>query len=282
MTQQYAGTVNRNMSVEGYMPSSVIDTENGDYGKHSYIPLPNERSQTEERNIGLNLVPSDTGNVSIHYQDDARPTRRGETIGSLRTAGTPTGLNGGATHLVTVWDPKDVARTTVKESTIFLDKFGIAGPTSAPARTKVYDPEDIARRTQKEVLSSRNSWYGPMGGSIQDLTDHTATENMRTDPIKEQIARGRKPIAGAGEVAVFSGDHGIQKTHKLDADSINSRALSGNRTIGTTPGAADLGQFTFRVPLDDTLGLKRNTVDIIQSAINNPLLKNQTLFSAGK
>ena len=281
MTQQYADSGYRNVNLEGYMPSSNIDNENSDYGKHSYTPLPNERSLTEERNIGLNLKPSDTGNVSIHFQDNARPTRRSETIGNIRTAGSPVGFNGGEIPLFTVRDPKDIARTTVKEGTIYANKFGIAGPNSAPSRIKVYDPEDIARKTQKESLM-KNSWYGPSSSFAKDLTDHTASENMRTDTSKEQIAKGRKPIAGAGENPLFTGDHGIQKTHKLNSDFINNRSLVVNRSIGVTPGAEDMGQFTFRTPLDNTLGIKRNTEDIIQAALSNPLLKNQSLHSVGK
>jgi hypothetical protein len=85
--------------------------------------------------------------------------------------GTPISLRERA-PAITVWDPKDIARTTVRETTIYLDRPGIMVLASAPNRLKVYDPDDIARPTQKSQLSNNLAWTGPGGnGAWNDNMD---------------------------------------------------------------------------------------------------------------
>jgi hypothetical protein len=176
---------------------------------------------------------------------------------------------------ITVWDPKDIARTTVKESTIYLDRMGIMAAGVAPERLKVYDPDDIARPTQKSQLSSGLSWTGPGGnGAWSDAMDPTAAYNMRTNPNKEQIARGRKPIAGSGSSATFNGDPGRQLSKKLDVDIMNDRALAVNRSVDITPGVGDIGRVEYRVPLNLDVSRERNTYSAVEALENNPLMQS--------
>ena len=272
MTQQYGGAGYRNADMTSYYTKN-IDGEEADYGRSSIEIRPNERNETSERVMALNAVPAENGLVTTHYTDDARPTRRGETVGNIRITGTPVNYAQSA-PAITVWDPMDVARTTVKESTIYLDRPGIAGSGSAPNRLKVYNPDDIARPTQKAQLSSNLGWTGPGKAASQDNMDPTFAYNMRTNPNKEQIARGRRPIAGSGNVAVFTGDPGKQTTHKLDTDFINDRALAINRSLDMSPGVGDLGRVEYRVPLKLDISRERNTYDSISSVDNNPLMQS--------
>jgi hypothetical protein len=94
---------------------------------------------------------------------------------------------------------------------------------------------------------------------------------MRTNPNKELIARGRKPIGGSGKSATFNGDPGRQTSKKLDADYINDRALSINRTLDLTPGVGDLGRVEFRVPLKLDISRERNQYEAVAAVDNNPL-----------
>ena len=273
MAQQYGGAGYRNADMTGYYTKDT-GADKADYGKSSIEIRPNERNETSERVMALNAVPADNGLVMSHYTDDARPTRRSETIGNIRMTGTP------YTHVdraaaITVWDPKDIARTTVKESTIYLDRMGIMAASSAPERLKVYDPDDIAKPTQKSQLSAGLSWTGPGGnGAWSDAMDPTAAYNMRTNPNREQIARGRKPIAGSGSSATFNGDPGRQLSKKLDADVINDRPLAVNRSMDITPGVADIGRVEYRVPLKMDVSRERNTYSAVEAVENNPLMQS--------
>jgi hypothetical protein len=275
MAQQYGGAGYRNADMTSYYTKDTGAAE-ADYGKSSIEIRPNERNETSERVMALNAVPADNQMVSTHYTDDARPTRRAETVGNIRMTGTPITYAERA-PAITVWDPKDIARTTVKESTIYLDRMGVAGGDGASAtnRLKVYDPDDIARSTQKAQLSANLSWTGPGGnGAWNDNMDPTFAYNMRTNPNKEQIARGRKPIGGSGSSATFNGDPGIQNSKKLDTDFINDRALAINRSLDLTPGVGDLGRMEYRVPLKLDVSRERNTYDAVHAVDNNPLMQS--------
>jgi len=269
MAQQYGGAGYRNADASSYYTGDV-DAPAADYGRSGIEIRPNERAATGERVMGLNLVPADTGNVTVHYDDPSRPTRREETSGNIRQTGTPVGYAGGA-PAVTVWDPNDVARTTVKETTINWGFYGVASPADGPTRLKVYDPDDIARPTQKAQLSAKSEHFGPSVSVNKDFTSHDAAYNMRTNPNKEQVAKGRKPIAGNGNVAVFTGEKNGVTYKKLDADSINDRSNAVNRVNSIPSGVGDLGQVKYRVPLNLDISMERNTRDVVAAVERNPL-----------
>jgi hypothetical protein len=268
MTQQFGGAGFRNAdSTAWYTPD--IGSPEADYGKSSFENRPNERTATSERTMTLNTVPADSGLVSVHYLDDARPTRRAETEDGHTQMG-PGYLGAGGAPSVTVWDPNDVARTTVKETTIKWDYRGVASSASAPNRLKVYDPKDIARPTQKAQLSNRQ-YYGTGGNANWGVMNEDFAYNMRTNSGKEQIARGRKPIAGNGGIAIFEGDPGRQTAKRLASDDMNDRVNSINRVDSLPPGVGDLGQIKYRVPLRLDVAAERNTPDIVEAVDDNPL-----------
>ncbi len=273
MAQQYGGAGFRNADGTEYLPHAEV-AENGDYGKHSIEIRPNERAATSERTMGLNLAPADNVAVPVHFTDESRPTRRGETVGNIRQTGTPTGYANGA-PAITVWDPSDVARTTVKETTVEWNYLGNAAPASAPTKLKVYDPDDIAKPTQKAQLSAALSWFGGGNAVNKDFTSHEAAYNMRTNPNKEQVAKGRKPFAGNGNLGVFTGEVNGMTYKKLDADIVNDRALAVNNVTGLPPGAGDIGQIKYRVPLKLDVSKERNQNAMVAAVEDNPL--NQSL-----
>jgi hypothetical protein len=275
MTQQYGGAGYRNADMTTYT-SADTDAPEADYGRSGYEVRPNERNATSERTMGLNLVPAEAGALTTHYDDPNRPTRRQETVGNIRQTGTPVGYANGA-PAITVWDPNDIARTTVREGTINWNWFGQAAAADAPNRLKVYDPEDIAKPTQKSQLTNKSEYYGPSNSVNKDFTSHDSAYNMRTNPNKEQIAAGRDPMHGnGGALAVFDGDIN-QTTRKLDSDIINDRANAVNRVSGLPTGVGDIGQVRPRVPLKLDVSRERNTMDIVASVNANPLMASQNL-----
>jgi hypothetical protein len=275
MTQQYGGAGFRNADMTTYT-SANTDAPEADYGRSAIEIRPNERNITGERVVGLNLVPADAGTVPVHYTDDARPTRRAEASGTIRQTGTPVGYAGGA-PAITVWDPNDVARTTVKEGTIFWDVLGIASAASAPTKLKVYDPEDIAKPTQKSQLSAKSDYFGAPNAANKDFTSHDDAYNMRLNPNKQQIAKGRDPMHGnGGALAVFDGQI-TQTTRKINADSVNDRTNAVNRVVSIPTGVGDIGAVKYRVPLKMDVSAQRNGREILSGIYDNPLMKSQVL-----
>jgi hypothetical protein len=267
MGHQFGGAGYRNADGSAYFAQGTAD----DYGKESYEIRPNERSFTSERTMGLNLSPAEAGAVATHYEDESRPTRRGETIGNIQQAGVPTGYAGGA-PAITVWDPNDIARTTVKEGLIVLDRFGVAAPADAPTKLKVYDPADVAKPTQKAQISARSAYTGGPKAAHERFTSHQAAYNMRLNPNKQQVAKGRS--LGGGNIQLFQGDEPNVSFKKLSTDSINDRAPAVNRSLDLGPGAADIGRVKYRAPLKLDVQTQRNQRDVIAQVENNPLMQS--------
>ena len=275
MNQQWGGAGFRNADMTTYTTANT-DSQENDYGRSGIEIRPNERNITGERVMGLNLVPADSGSVTVHYDDDARPTRRAESEGTIRQTGTPVGYAGGA-PAITVWDPHDVARTTVKEGTIFSDYNGIASSASAPNKLKVYDPDDIAKPTQKAQISAKSDYFGTPNSINKDFTSHDNAYNMRTNPTKEQIAIGRTPLHGnGGSLAVFDGNI-KQTTKRINADSVNDRSNAVNRVVGLTTGVGDIGMVKYRVPLKLDVAAERNQRETLSAVYDNPLMASQNL-----
>jgi len=276
MAQQYGGAGFRHADMTTYT-SADTDAPENDYGRAGYEVRPNERNATSERTMGLNLVPADAGALTVHYDDQNRPTRRQEMVGNIRQSGTPVGYAQGA-PAITVWDPNDIARTTVREGTIHWNWMGQAAPGADGAtRLKVYDPEDIARPTQKSQLTNKSEYYGASESVNKDFTSHDAAYNMRLNPNKQEIALGRDPMHGnGGALAVFDGNiH--QTAKKIDADIVNDRANAVNRVVGMPTGVGDIGEVRPRVPLKLDVSRQRNTMDIVAAVNSNPLMASQNL-----
>ena len=265
MVSQYGGSGYRNADATGYN----MKAEHDDFGKGSYEIRPNERFFTNERGQGLNLSPAEAGAVTTHYEDESRPTRRSETVNYQ--AGMATGYAASA-PAITVWDPNDIARTTVKEGTIALDRFGIAAPADGPARLTVYDPADVARPTQKAQISAKSAYTGGPKAAHERHMNHTFAYNMRLNPNKQQVAKGRT-LAG-GNIQMFKGDEPNVTSKKLDIDVINDRALAVNRSLDLGPGAADIGRTKYRAPLKLDVSRDRNQREIIEATDSNPLMQS--------
>ena len=265
--QQYAGAGYRNADGTTYMKQGAQD----DYGKEGFEIRPNERYFTGDRSQGLNLSPAEAGAVTTHYEDESRPTRRGETIGNIHQAGVATGYANSA-PAITVWDPSDVARTTVKEGTIRMDYFGGAAPADIPTRLKVYDPADIARVTQKAQISAKSAYTGGPKAAHERHTSHISAYNMRTNPNKQMVAK--RPALGGGNIQIFKGDEPNVSSRKLDTDIINDRALAIGRSIDFGPGAADIGRVKYRAPPRLDVSMERNQREIISQTERNPLMQS--------
>ena len=276
MAQQYGGAGFRHADMTTYT-SADTDAPENDYGRAGYEVRPNERNATSERTMGLNLVPADAGALTVHYDDQNRPTRRQEMVGNIRQSGTPVGYAQGA-PAITVWDPNDIARTTVREGTIHWNWMGQAAPGADGAtRLKVYDPEDIARPTQKSQLTNKSEYYGASESVNKDFTSHDAAYNMRLNPNKQEIALGRDPMHGnGGALAVFDGNIN-QTAKKIDADIVNDRANAVNRVVGMPTGVGDIGEVRPRVPLKLDVSRQRNTMDMVAAVNSNPLMASQNL-----
>lgn len=161
------------------------DADQNDYGKKGVEILPNERYYTGERVHGTNLAP-DARQGELPLQDDVRTTRAEELIDNPRMNANFSAIGNGVAERPTAYDPSDVARTTVKETTIDNDWIGMVAPVEAQPKLTAYDPSDVARTTVKETTID-NDWIG-MAAPVEaqpQLTVYDPSDVARTT-IREQ------------------------------------------------------------------------------------------------
>ena len=273
MVNQQDGYGYRNADGSTYGTKNT-DAENNDYGRAGVVFYTNQRNVTSERGQGLNLKP----------------------------AGVPGAL--------TVYDPADVVRTTIRETTAMNDYSGIAGPGGSAQKLTVYDPSDITRvttrntnadvdtalnvtragmpgqavlpfldgmrSTNKAELSANSAYTGPGGrGAVSYEQSYNAAYDMRTNPTKEVVAQGRKPLAGNGNLPLFNGEDYVNMTFRRpDTDSVNDRGTASNRVVGPTLGVEAVGAQRPKNVLKLDISRDRNIQEIIDSLDDNPYAVN--------
>ena len=187
----YVNSGIRNLANEGsWNPNE--DTEN--YGKNSMeLPL-NERDTTTKETPKLNLTTT-IKSIIAPIQDLFKTTRKENFIGNPRPNG-----NFGAQipNKLTVYDPNDVARTTIKETNIHDNR---SGNMSGPNKLTVYDPNDVARTTIKEtnIHDTRSgNMAGPKKIKVHDPNDvarttikETNIHDTRTGNVGNEAKRGK-------------------------------------------------------------------------------------------
>lgn len=209
------------------------DAAQNDYGKGGVEILPNERYYTSERVHATNLAP-DSREGTLHYQDDARPTRAEETIDNPRGAGNFTALGAGVAEKPAVYDPNDTARTTIKETTIDNDWIGMAAPADAAPKLTVYDPNDVARTTIRETTED-NDWVGVAApaDAAQKLTVY--------DP--DDIARvtGRNTLADWDTYRNFGRQDGPENATTRVQDGVRLTQKAAISAKSSYTGTAEAG-----------------------------------------
>ena len=137
----YVNSGTRNADGQGKWNASD-DTEN--YGKNSFnLPL-NERDTTQKDAPLMNLTTAIKSIVSP-IQDYLKTSKKENFIGNERPYGN---FSASVPNKMTVHDPNDVARTTIKETNIHDTR---EGHLSGHIKQTVYDPNDVARTTIKET-----------------------------------------------------------------------------------------------------------------------------------
>jgi len=162
---------------------SAIENNVGDYGKNSIENKSNERDTTQDR-MHLNNLSITVKKLITPIVDYFRRTRKENFIGNIRPEGN---MNAMMPPKQTVYDPNDIARTTIKEQTIDND---YDGALTGNKKHTVYDPNDIARTTIKEQ-NIDNDYMGQLTGEKRN-TIHDPNDIARTT-IKEQNINNNTP-----------------------------------------------------------------------------------------
>jgi hypothetical protein len=202
------------------------DAPNNDFGAKAYDLPVNQRNMTAERGQALNLVTAGSPQAMTVYDpnDVARTTVR-ETTGANDWIGGAVGVE--ATKL-TVYDPSDIMRPTIRNTNAEVDTALNVTRAGTGAMPQLAYPDGV-RATTKEQISANSAFTGAAG--LARATGEQVYDTayaMRQSSGKELMAKGRRPLAGNGNLPVFNGEDNVNLSYrKLDADILNDLMLSG-------------------------------------------------------
>jgi hypothetical protein len=177
----YLQSWGRNLGREGGWKHSNNNDDKGigDYGKATIENKNNERDITQHRRHFSN-VTSIIKALTAPIQDLLKNTRKEGFIGNYRPEGN---LKAVIPAKQTVYDPNDIAKTTIKETTIENDHSGHL-KASIPSKQTVHDPNDIARTTIKET-TIENDYSGNLKAAIPSKQTVFDPNDVARTTIKE-------------------------------------------------------------------------------------------------
>jgi hypothetical protein len=252
------------------------------------------------------VADTDVANNDFGRAGVELPVNQRNVTGERVTASNVTAAAGG--KAMTVYDPNDVARTTVRETTGANDWVGIAAPASAATKLTVYDPTDIMRPTGRNTMAepdralnvtragvpgqttmylqdqvrlttkgqvtAQSAYSGTAGPATEKAQpSYNAAYNMRQYPTKELLSSGRKPVAGNGQLVngLFNGQDNMNVSHrKIETDWINDRDTTSDRVVGLPISTDAIGLQRPRQPVKLDISTDRNIHDILDSLNDNP------------
>jgi hypothetical protein len=176
-----------------------------DYGKSTIMVYDNERDITTTRVYQGNLT-SLVKAIVAPITDAFKGTRKDEMIDNPRHFGNVTAQ---IPDKPTLYDPNDVARATIKETTIHE---AVLGNLKGNEKITVHDPNDVARTTTKET-TIHDAIVSNLKGS-EKLTIYDPNDIARTT-IKETLIHdeiGTGTITGPKQVLVYDPDEVAKAT----------------------------------------------------------------------
>jgi hypothetical protein len=192
-------TIKNNNNREPFQSEVKVDNnyDISNYGKDSIKLPPNERDTTQNKTIASNVV-SAIKSIIAPLQDKMKRTKKENIEGNPNIKGYM-GIN--IPKKQTMYDPNDVARTTIKETT--EDNNHNGNMNSVVNNLTIYDPNDVARTTIKETTEN-NKHKGNMNSVVNNLTIYDPNDIARTT-IKEttEVNKNETQIKGATKLTVY-------------------------------------------------------------------------------
>jgi hypothetical protein len=258
----------RNADGTGYAVSDT-DAAGNDYGAGG-VELPvNQRNVTSERGQALNYKPAGVPQALTVYDpnDVARTTVR-ETTGANDYIGTAVGVEA---QKLTVYDPTDILRITHRNTNAEVDTALNVTRAGMPGQRTLQFP-DGWKPTAKAQLAGASAWTGAAGQArAKGEQVYDTAYAMRQNPIKELTAQGRTPEAGNGNLPVFNGEDNVNLTYrKITNDVLNDRDNTVNRVVGPGASVEDIGIARPRQILQINVARDRNTHDVLDMLDDNP------------
>lgn len=256
-------------NVLGMVPIGIANangrnySNTGDYGIKSQSAYPNNRTDNQQENY-LGVVGGAIGAVIAPFLDALRPSRRENTIGSLRPYQNPSTTVAQSY----IYNPKDRPAATIRDTTQ-NSKFHMNMDSCVRQNGMGYTTaSQQAIDTNRQITDESSSYIG--GSSAREggrnMTNYGANYNQRNNDIKASTVVGYMP---SGSTNVFNSAINMQTTPRRENEMKNSRDIVPTmpyqsveiNTMGNTRGTSQLYS---------GMGLDRNSSDIMSPLRDNP------------
>ncbi len=275
-TQSYvggAGASNSEMYVDGeYMPSKHIDlgpvplhpanavgrseAREGEYELNAKVAYPNNRTTTRTGDY-FGAIGGAFGSVIAPLLDALRPSRRENTIGSLRPYQNP----GSHVQNSYLFNPADRPAPTIRETTeISKNHHNInAGQRGGAYQTTECQPSFTTRET------TGNFFYSGVGEGAKEARTYDAEYAQRNNDIKSSTIDGRMV---PGNMSLMQGD--IHMTSKArETKMLNKRPAAPSMPY-QSPDMTNYGKLHGSQSLYSTIQMDRTKPEILDALKSNP------------
>lgn len=195
----------------------VNNSKHGDYGVEGYYAGPTERMITGVRNY-LGPIGETVSAIVAPIMDAIRPTKKEDFIVNSRPEGQMA-----VREKARVWDPNDVARTTIKET--LIHGATLNNPRAVGADAARLHLQDDARATQKESTLIEGHIQQASTTVSADGVRDAWTENAMINAHKEKTLEGRAPVAQGAKRTNGGDEYGALHHTKMDSDRVNHRGF---------------------------------------------------------
>lgn len=245
------------------------DAPNNDFGAAAYELPVNQRNVTGERGQALNLTTAGTPQALTVYDpnDVARTTVR-ETTGANDWIGSAVGVEA---QKLTVYDPSDIMRPTHRNTNSEVDTALNVTRAGVPGQRTLQFP-DGWKPTSKAELAGASAWTGP-GGRARATGEqvYDTAYAMRQNGMKELTAMGRQPEYGNGIKPIFNGEDNVNLSYrKITTDVLNDRDNTVNRVVGPAAGTEAIGLQRPKQILHLDIAKERNYNEVLSMLDDNP------------
>jgi hypothetical protein len=247
------GNVNHSSAV-GKGPSTDIDSF-----LKSHTNYENHRSTVKQPETMRSGFSGAIGAVIAPLMDVLRPTRKHETVNNVRIYGEP-----GTSSMVKgpVYNPKDTAPTTIKETTLHTINFNIDGQKEGLYLNNYTTPD----LTQRDTTSSE--YYTAAGGYATGYGDmnYEAAYRQHNNDIKSQTINNRP---NQGGTQIFNQQMNIRC--KDDCDRFSGRVNPAFSKISALPPSVQTyGEIHAPQYYNECASCERINPDILSAFKNNP------------
>jgi hypothetical protein len=237
----------------------------GDNFLRSHTNYENNRSTIRQPETLRSGFSGAIGAVIAPLMDILKPTRKDETINNVRIYGegaqsVPKGY---------VYNPQDTTPTTVKETTLYEQRFNVNNQRESIYVNNYTSPDN----TQRDTTSCE--YYTAAGGYATGYGDmsYDAAYRQHNNDIKSQTIMNRP---NQGGTQVFNQQMNLT-TIRSDSDRLDGRVNPAfSRLSGLPPSAQTYGAIRAPQYYNECAGCERIQPDILTAFFKNPYTHSLT------